>query len=256
MSALRRFVIRPESIAGNRVTLKGSDAHHIAVVLRLQRGDHILAVDGTVVERVVELEAVGGQEVRGRVVRTQVGARLPLWLAVLQGVPKGGKMDTVIRMGTELGVAQFVPVRFHRSVAEATHRTSRWRRIASEAAKQSQRTDVPIVSEVVSAAEGLALVAGYDRVLLLWEGERTRTLADGLVDVPIPARVAVIVGPEGGLEPIEVEEAVRASAVPVTLGPLVLRTESAAVVAVSMVRYELTLRRTSTLDPGALPPGA
>ncbi len=242
MSALRRFFVRPESVTGERVTVVGPQAHHMASVLRLRPGDRVLVLDGSSLERVIELDQVSNQEVTGRIIGTQAGTQSPLWVTVLQGVPKGTKMDTIIRMGTELGVAQFVPVHFHRSIATGGQRTGRWRRIALEAAKQSRRSIVPIVYDPLPLPEALRLVAGYDRILILWEGERTRTIAEGLASAPMPGRVAVIVGPEGGLEAAEVADAARAGAVPVSVGPLVLRTETAAVVAVAMVLYELTIR--------------
>ena len=249
MSALRRFFVRPESVTGERVTVVGPQAHHMASVLRLRPGDRVLVLDGSSLERVIELDQVSNQEVTGRIIGTQAGSQSPLWVVtVLQGVPKGVKMDTIIRMGTELGVAQFVPVHFHRSIATGGQRTERWRRIALEAAKQSRRSDVPIVYDPLPLPEALQLVAGYDRILIFWEGELTRTIAEGLASAPTVGRVAVIVGPEGGLEAAEVAAAARAGAVPVSLGPLILRTETAAVVAVAMVLYELTIRGQRTTE--------
>lgn len=163
-------------------------------------------------------------------------------MTLVQGIPKGAKMDVVIRMGTELGVVQFVPVHARRSIATGA-RTARWRRIAVEAAKQCRRSDVPAVSDPVSLSEALKQVAEYDLILVLWEGEQHRTIAEELRSSAPSSRVAVVVGPEGGLEAAEVAQAVDAGAVPVSLGPLILRTETAAIVAVAMVLYELAIRR-------------
>lgn len=245
VSAPRRFYLRTSGIEGDRVTLHGSEAHHLAVVLRLRPGDCFIAFDGSSVERVVELEQVSRDLVSGRIVGTQAGSRPPLLLSVLQGIPKGGKMDTVVRLGTELGVSQFVPVQCRRSIGLAESRLPRWRRIAIEAAKQSRRADVPFISEPLGLEEALELVADYDRILLLWEGETARSLAEGLRETRVLNRVALIVGPEGGLDHAEVEQASRAGAVSVSLGPFVIRTEHAALVAASMVLYELMIRQSS-----------
>lgn len=240
---MRRFVVPQGSISGDRITICGAEAHHIAVVLRMRPGERVVVLDGSQTERVVELSRVTPEEVTGHIVETRPGLRSGIHLTLVQGVPKGAKMDDVIRMGTELGVAEFAPVAARRSVAEGRQRTGRWRKIAVAATKQSRRSDVPVVHDPAPLSSALEMVSGYDLVLILWEEERLRTIADALIRSPAPQRVAVIVGPEGGLEAAELEEAVRRGAVPVSLGPLVLRTETAGVAAVAMVLYELTLRR-------------
>ncbi len=254
MGALRRFYVRSGAILGDRISVHGPEAHHIAVVLRLRPGDQLIAFDGSSLERVVELDTVERDVVRGRIVKIQEGTRLSLVLSVLQGIPKGGKMDTVVQMGTELGVAQFVPVQFRRSIGSVGSRLPRWRRIAIEAAKQARRADVPLIAEPVTLSEALELVADYDRMLLLWESEKVRSLAVALREAPVLSRVAVIVGPEGGLDPVEVRKATGMGALPVTLGPFVVRTEHAAVVAVSMVLYELMARH--ILPQASTPPAS
>lgn len=215
----------------------------MAVVLRLEPADRVIAFDGSGMEHVVELERVTPVEVTGRVVETRRVATAGFHLTLIQGVPKGAKMDAVIRMGTELGVVQFIPLLSRRAVAEGRGRSARWRRIAVEAAKQSQRSDVPAVHDPLPLAEALALVAGDDLVLVLWEGERARTIGDALAGVRAAERVAIVVGPEGGLEAGEVEGAQGRGAISVSLDPRLLRTETAGVVALAMVLYELTLRR-------------
>lgn len=245
---MRRFFVAPESIAGDRLTVRGAQGRHLAVVLRLRPGDHILAVDGSGLERVVELERVTPEETTGRILDTHPGTQPAIHLTLLQGVPKGSKMDDVIRMGTELGVAEFIPILTQRTVAEGRQRTGRWRKIAVEAAKQARRSDIPAVHGPLPLSTALGLIAGYDLSLLLWEGERERTVAKALIRTEAASRVAVIIGPEGGLEKSEVDEAVQHGAVPVSLGPLVLRTETAGVVALSIVLYELALRRRAVQD--------
>lgn len=239
---MRRFVVAPEAVVGDDVVLRGREARHAALVVRTQVGDRVIVLDGSGVERVTELTAVGPDEVRGRIVETRQGAGRGVELVLVQGVPKGAKMDDVVRMGTELGVATFIPVRTRRTVAEARGRAERWRRIAQESAKQSRRADLPAVLDPVALPEALGLVASCDLILVLWEGERTRTIAGALREAGRPRRVALLVGPEGGLDEEEVRLAAEHGGVPVTLGPLVLRTETAGVVALAMVLYELDLR--------------
>lgn len=240
---MRRFYARPGAVEGDRVILRDREAHHLAVVLRMHAGDQVVVVGEAGREHVVELTAVGPMEVLGRVVQTRSGAMPTVELTLVQAVPKGPRMDDVIRMGTELGIHRFIPVHSRRAVAEGRGRTTRWRRIAVAASKQSRRGHVPVVDDPVLLADALAEVAASDLLLILWEGERTRTIGQVLKEAVAPHRVALVVGPEGGFEPAEVEQARSRGAHPVTLGPLVLRTETAGVVAAAMVLYELTLRR-------------
>ncbi len=199
--------------------------------------------DGAGTEYVVELRTVTRDHVGARIVETHTGARPVLHLALLQGVPKGTKMDEVVRMGTELGVAEFIPFLSARTVAEGRGRAARWRRIAAGSAAQCRRSDVPAVHAPVPLDQALERIADYDLVLVLWEGEQTRSMAQALAAAANARRVAVIIGPEGGLASAEVERVVQRGAVRVTVGPLILRTETAGVAALAMVVYELTLRR-------------
>jgi 16S rRNA (uracil1498-N3)-methyltransferase len=221
----------------------------------------VVVIDGTGVERIVALTVVTPTEVTGQVVDTRETPEPTLRLALLQGVPKGAKMDDVVRMGTELGVSEFFPFLSARTVAQGRGRTERWQRIAVESAKQSRRRDVPVVHEPALLSDALAHIAGYHRIIILWEEAQERTLAAVLASAAIPSSVAIIVGPEGGLSAHEVDAAVARGAVPVTLGPLILRTETAGVVALAMVRYELTLRagtvssRATDLRPPHTPRG-
>ena len=240
---MRRFFAAEGAVQGGRITLRDHEAHHLAVVLRLKPGEQVVVVDGSGREHVVRLTLVDPHEAQGEVVETRAGVTVPIDVILVQGVPKGAKMDDVIRMGTELGVREFIPVLTKRAVAESRGRADRWRRIAVEAAKQSRRADVPAVLDPVAFPAALGRLADADLVLLLWEGERSRTLAEALREARAPRRVALLVGPEGGFDDSEVAEAVGRGAVPVSLGPLILRTETAGMAAVAMVLYELTLRR-------------
>jgi 16S rRNA (uracil1498-N3)-methyltransferase len=240
---MRRFFVPRESIEGTQVSFGPEESRHIALVLRHRPGDRIVVFDGTGAEHIAELQVIAPGHVTAQIVDTRKTAHPGLHLALLQGVPKGAKMDEVVRMGTELGVAEFIPFLSIRTVATGRGRTARWRRIAIEAAKQCRRSTVPAIHEPLPLDAALDLVAGYNLLLILWEEERQRSLADVLGAAESVSRAALIVGPEGGLEQAEVQLAVQRGAVPVTLGSLVLRTETAGVAAISMVLYELVLRR-------------
>jgi 16S rRNA (uracil1498-N3)-methyltransferase len=167
--ALRRFFVPPNSIAGTQVLFPADEARHAATVLRLHVGDQVVVIDGTGVERTVVLTEVGPGKVAGRVVETRAVSQRGV-LALIQGVPKGAKMDDVVRMGTELGVSEFFPFLSKRTVAEGRGRIGRWQRIAVESAKQSRRSDVPVVYAPAPLQDVLVHIAGYNLIVMLWEG--------------------------------------------------------------------------------------
>ena len=227
---------------GSVATFAPDQSRHIATVLRMRPGDRVVVFDGTGAEYIAELETVTPTRTAARIIETHRGVSPALHLALLQGVPTGAKMDDIVRMGTELGVTEFIPFISARTVAIGRGRVGRWLRIAMEAAKQCRRSDVPAVHTPAPLPAALDRVAGYDLVLLLWEGEESRTIAQALAANGRAKRVAIVIGPEGGFAPEEVAQATARGAVPVTMGPLILRTETGGVAALAMVSYELILR--------------
>jgi 16S rRNA (uracil1498-N3)-methyltransferase len=240
MSRHRFFAEGPLDASGV-VPLDAADSHHLRHVLRLQPGEEIVVVaDG--VGRVVRITAIG-PAITGEVVGELPADAVPRVMLV-QGLAKGEKTDTIVRQATELGVSCIVPLQAARSVvrldsAKAATRTDRWRRIAAEAAKQSQRLDVPAVTPPVGISDVVG-ICGADLVCVCQEEDTSRPGIAEAIDaaaVPADGTVAVVVGPEGGLTPEEVAVLEDAGAVRVTLGPTVLRTETAGVVAVALALH-------------------
>lgn len=249
---MHRLAVPSEVVAGEQVVLPSAQAHHVADVLRMRPGERIVLFDGRGTDYHVELTVVAPGDVRGVVVDrlTTVRAIPTLRLILVQAVPKGAKMDLIVRMGTEVGIDAFVPVLTRRSiVSPAPARIERWRRIAAAAAAQSGRSTVPAVEAPRPFAEVSPVVSG-SLVLMPWEGEQAYSIA-GALTAPRPvSSVALLIGPEGGWDPAEVQAARAQGAQVVSLGPLTLRTETAGVVAAAMVLYELTLRQGPRIGPG------
>ena len=162
-------------------------------------------------------------------------------VTLFQGVAKGDKMDSIVRQAVEVGAEKVVPVLTARCVvrldaAKRAAKGERWRRIAKSAAEQAKRASVPEVCDPVDLSDALRLLAAYDRVVVLWEERRVRALSETLADLRghENATVALIVGPEGGLTAEEVELLTAGGAVVASLGPTVLRTETAAVVSLAL----------------------
>ncbi len=240
---VRRFTIAPEHVAGDRVVFDRDETRHITTVLRLGPGDLVVAADGRGRDYTVRIERLGPGVVGTVVAVTDSRAESPLALTLLQGIPKGDRMEAIVRAATELGVVRVLPVIAERTVvrleaARWHERARRWQRVAREAAKQCGRAVIPTVEAPRPLPEGLDL-AGADLRLCLWEGDAPPLDAVLAAGLGAPRSAAVLVGPEGGLARAEVEQAARRGWRAARLGPRILRCETAgpAVLAVLQARY-------------------
>ena len=241
---MRRFTITPDRIAGDRVTFDRDETRHLARVLRLHPGDLVVASDGAGRELTVRVESVG-DVASGTVLSVATRAsESPIAITLLQGVPKGDKMETIVRACTELGVARIWPALAERTIvrveaARWRERARRWQRVAREAAKQCGRVVVPEVEVPRPLAEWLTASDDDALSLCLWEGAESplASVLDG-VAAP-PARLRVLVGPEGGLAREEVDAALAHGFAVVGLGPRILRTETAAPAFLAIVQSRL-----------------
>jgi 16S rRNA (uracil1498-N3)-methyltransferase len=243
-SRLRRFTITPDQVAARHVAFDRDETRHLARVLRLRPGDVVLATDGAGRQYTVRLESIGDLATGTVLDVAARSAESPLALTLIQGIPKGEKMDAIVRAVTELGVARVCPAVAERTIVALAgdrwgERARRWQRIAKEAAKQCGRTVVPAVATPRPLADWVADAEPADLRLCLWEDEARSLgpLLDSLASRPVSARV--IVGPEGGLAPAEVAHARLRGFVTASLGPRILRTETAgpAVVAILQARF-------------------
>ncbi len=217
-----------EAIAAGLQALPAEAAAYATRVHRLGPGDHLVLFDP---DRAVEADAQI-VEVSRRAVTVQAGAPRPAArqpsraVTLLQGIGKGDKLDTIVRDATELGATRVVPVLCERSVARPdAARAARWRRIAVEAARQCGRGDAPAIAAPVSFAEALRSVASGEALRLCLDPAASHPIGASLRELGAQA-VIVVVGPEGGLTADELTAADAAVFTRVTLGPLVLRTET------------------------------
>jgi len=231
--------VRPDAVHGARIVLDAGETRHVRRVLRLGVGDLVRAMDGLGHEWTVRLTALGTRA-EGEILEAGAPAdESPLELTLAQGIPKGDKLETIIRMSTELGVASVAPLITARSPRRGDDpaRRARWERVAREASKQCGRAIVPGVAMPATLADWLGARSGRDRegvLVCLWERE-TAPLSE-ILPVARPARAAVVVGPEGGLADDEVEALRAAGALVAGLGPRLLRTETAGPVAVALLQ--------------------
>ena len=240
-----RFFISASDLKGDRVRLSPEQSHQVQHVLRLKPGDTIVVLDGAGVEYDVTLTTVGSRETVGQVTSSRTARGEPtVEVTLFQSVLAREKFEWVLQKGAEVGVSRFVPILTERSLVrvrqiEETKRT-RWRRILAEAAEQSHRGRIPEIEEIVTWKDAVLQLGHFDRALIATTSGSTRTLKEALRSADkLPASVAILIGPEGGFSDDEVSQACENGAVPINLGPRILRTETAAMVVPALVLYEL-----------------
>lgn len=241
MSAHRFFLTAPLP-AGSQIALplSASDLHHAVGALRLRVGEDIEVVEPSGAVTRVQVTDTTRAGVFATRVAAVSGSLLPD-VTLFQGVAKGEKMDEIVRAAVEIGVQAVVPVLTRRCVvqldaARGAGKGERWRRVAASAAKQAKRDSIPHVADPVSFAEACSAVRAFDTAVVLWEECEGPGLA-GVVRAAAcasAARIALVVGPEGGLAADEVAALEAAGAATASLGPTILRAETAALVAVAL----------------------
>jgi 16S rRNA (uracil1498-N3)-methyltransferase len=240
---MRRFFVRPNDVGTQELRLRGDEADHLARVLRLGPGAQVIVFDGCGHEYVTVVEAL---ETGGVVCRILFGAtpQPPLTVSITlgQGLPKAEKFDWVIQKTTELGVSDIAPliterVIPHLSGSHLARKVDRWEKLAREACKQSGRATVPPVRSPMPVEAFFASCQSAELKLVLWEGEEIRLLRTVLAASAPVTSLAVVVGPEGGLTPQEVACGETYGFLATGLGKRILRTETAAVVAVALLQH-------------------
>lgn len=240
-----RFFIPASDLAGDQVRLGPEQSHQVCHVLRLKAGDSVVVLDNSGVEYDVTLTAVSRAEAVGLITGQRPAAGEPAAeLVLFQSLLAREKFEWVLQKGTEVGVAQFVPVLTDRSLLRAKvvedSKMDRWRRIVMEAAEQAHRGRVPKISQIVSFGEAVDQLVGFDRRLIAAPFRETVSLREALEGTGgKPVSVALMIGPEGGFTQEEMTLAREKGVAPIRLGPRVLRTETAAIVAAALILYEL-----------------
>ncbi|MFZ5467801.1 MAG: 16S rRNA (uracil(1498)-N(3))-methyltransferase [Myxococcota bacterium] len=238
---VRLFLPVPEEVPA-QLRVEGARWHYLARVLRVAKGDVLEVFDGR--GRAFEAHIAAASEDHAQLALGSPRAAPPRRpLVLVQGLPKADKLERVLQHGTELGATSFAPVTTARSVVRlsderAASRLSRWRRIAEEAARQCGRSDIPDVLPVRPLLEAVRALPAGTRILVLDEAARAVTLSQAFTSVRAEgAPVALVVGPEGGLDDEERQALASLGGVPVTLGARVLRTETASLAALALLLH-------------------
>ncbi len=235
-----RFFVPASDIADGTASVRGTEFRHLQRVLRLREGDHVTLFDDAGKEHAGVVVSLSPRVALVRVTASTTPRReSPLAVTLYQGIPKGRKMDLVVEKATELGVHTIVPFSSAFSLgasAGAGAKRERWERIAVAAAKQSGRTHVPTIAAPLAFAEVVSAVVEDDLRLLFFEGAGTVPFTALAEPATPPRTVAIAIGPEGGFSRDETAAAHDAGFMLVDMGPRILRTETAALVAIALVQ--------------------
>lgn len=239
---MRRFFVENSLFPDSVAAISGAEARHIKTVLRMQPGDALELVDDSGYAYPSEIVEITDTEVLVQVHgKYPTGSESNIKLTVAIGFLKEKKMDLLVRHLTELGMVVFLPIITARSIARPPEkrlvsRIERWQTIAKEALKQSQRGRVPEIAWPATFAEALELSQKADKKLIFWENAAAVLPAP---DAPVPdtTEVFVMIGPEGGFTEKEAITAADQGFIPIRMGPRILRAETAAISACTLIQY-------------------
>lgn len=246
---MRKFFVNSNQINDNQIIIVGEDVNHIKNVLRLAIGEKIKICDKDLSKNYVStIDEVTNQEVRCTIVEEVEGeAEGNVELHIYQGLPKADKMELILQKGTELGVTRFIPVALKRCIVkldgkDALKKIDRWQKITEVASKQSGRDIVPEVANIATINDICCSIKDFDLVMLAYELEENNYIKSELLKIKGTKenyKIAIVIGPEGGIDEGEAIKLKEAGAKIVSLGKRILRTETVALQVSSIIMYEL-----------------
>jgi 16S rRNA (uracil1498-N3)-methyltransferase len=234
-----RFPVEEKNIDGAKASITGTDYKHIVKVLRMKEGDAITLFDENSIEYEGRISKVGSKEITVDIVSSRkVETDSPLRITLMQGLPKGDKMDYIVEKATEIGVHAIVPVVTERSQVRTADKKKRWERIAVEASKQCGRTKPPAIENTLNFFEAIKYKQGNALAIILHVGSQV-SLKDFLNNpLQHPTDIIVLIGPEGGFTEKEVLLATELGFTSLGLGPRTLRTETAGLAVLSIIQFQ------------------
>ncbi|MFR3568162.1 MAG: 16S rRNA (uracil(1498)-N(3))-methyltransferase [Paraclostridium sordellii] len=242
-----RFFVEKKNVnlENNTCIIEGEDVKHISKVLRCRVGEELEICDNDNNEYICEITSIDKSEVQLNIIdKVDIKRESDLKIKVYQGLPKGPKMEMILQKLTEVGVDEIILVQTKRTVVKVEDKKEdkkieRWERIIYEAAKQSKRGKIPKLRGILSFKEALSDMDKNDLNIAPYENERTKSIKQAIKGQDIN-NIGIFVGPEGGFEDTEIKDIEDIGGQSVSLGPRILRTETASLVASSIVLYELS----------------
>lgn len=246
-----KFFVTQEQINGETIKIVGQDVNHIKNVLREKVGDELTICNSSKEQNYLcEIIGISEESIKCKIIKTlENNVESKIKVTIMQGLPKADKMELVIQKSVELGVYDIIPIEMKRCVVKLTDKDKpkkiqRWQKIAEVAAKQCGRDRIPKIETIINVKNICNLLEKYDIVLVAYENEKENTLKHELKNIKEKSekqeiKIAIIIGPEGGIAPEEVEQLKKDGAKSITLGKRILRTETVALNVLSIIMYEL-----------------
>ena len=245
---MHTFYVPASQISNNIATITGSEHHHLRNVLRIKPGETVRIIDGEGNVYTAQIPETYDARISSatRILSHEFHAIVSPKLTLFQGLPKSDKMELILQKTTELGVARIVPLHSEYTLQKPSqNRYARWHRVLISATKQSERAWLPELCRAQEFNAALAQLDRFSRCLLLSphrdQESHVQHIQTVLREEPRPDSVALFVGPEGGFSDQEVTSAIESGCTLATLGRNILRTETAAIVAVAVAAYEYQL---------------
>ncbi len=243
---MHHFFVKTEQIQGQEICITGPDVKHGRDVLRLKEGEMLLISDGAGKDYQCAVMALEPERIRVRILKLEEDRELSSWITLYQGLPKGDKMEQIIQKAVELGAARIVPVATRNAVVKLEGKREegkrkRWQAIAESSAKQSKRSRIPEISQVITLKEALTAASKDEVKLFAYEDQKGLEGTREQLSRVLPGqRISIFIGPEGGFDPEEARWAREAGWAPISLGRRILRTETAgpALLALLMMKLE------------------
>ncbi len=243
-----KFFVPTNQIEKDKIVIQNDDVNHIKNVLRAKVDDKIDICDyNTSKNYVCKIEEIEDKVIRCKIIE-QIDSNVEseVKVSIFQGIPKADKMELVIQKSVELGAHDITPIEMKRCVVklkekDKTKKIQRWQKISEVAAKQSGRDIIPRINNIININKLCESLEKYDLVLVAYENEKINTLKNELIKIKNSKKVkiAIIIGPEGGIDKSEIEQLEKYNAKIVTLGNRILRTETVALSMLSIIMYEL-----------------
>jgi 16S rRNA (uracil1498-N3)-methyltransferase len=241
---MHRFFVNKDQIFDNEIKIEGTDVKHIRSVLRLKLNDKI-EISCNDYDYLCEISDINKDHIIAEILEKNKGnSESSVDITLYQGLSKGNKMELIFQKGTEIGIKEFVPVATHRSVVKINdikkeqNKVERWNTIVEEAAKQSKRNLIPHVKNIINFNEMIDVLRNQENIIVPYEDEKALTIKEGLLGLS-SRKINIVIGPEGGFESEEIQKLRDIGAKIVTLGPRILRTETAGIVTSTIVLYEV-----------------
>lgn len=241
------FFAGENSRNGNCYYIEGADLNHIKNVLRMKAGDRFLVSDKGVSSLCELVSADDCCAVAEIIEENYQNTELPAEIHLFQGLPKADKMELIIQKCTELGVHRIIPCEMHRCVVriddkKKKSKIQRWQAISESAAKQSKRSIIPEVADVLPFNLLKEIIGDFDLFIVPYENERGMEATKETLDrIRKGMKIGILIGPEGGFEEKEMSALVEKGALPLSLGSRILRTETAAITAVGMCMLHIEM---------------